>query len=237
MTLPAGSKLAQKLHMREFQQQEGCMRITLLSGFAFALLAAPAAASVTITFDEIDNIAGNVFPAGATYLSPQGFRFTNSFGGTGGLLVWQRSLSFNADPDGATMSHNFSSTTTTVVAEDGSLFDLTSIDFADVYNDASGGTFQMGWTFADDSTGGGIYTLDNLIGLQTFSFNVTGIKSFTILPVATLGNWIQFDNVVLNGGGGAVVPEPATWAMMIAGFGLVGAAARRRRTAPKLLVG
>ena len=27
------------------------------------------------------------------------------------------------------------------------------------------------------------------------------------------------------------VPEPATWAMMITGFGLVGAAARRRRTA------
>ncbi len=29
----------------------------------------------------------------------------------------------------------------------------------------------------------------------------------------------------------AQVPEPATWAMMIAGFGLVGSAARRRRTA------
>jgi len=28
----------------------------------------------------------------------------------------------------------------------------------------------------------------------------------------------------------AAVPEPATWAMMIAGFGVVGAAARRRRT-------
>jgi hypothetical protein len=26
------------------------------------------------------------------------------------------------------------------------------------------------------------------------------------------------------------VPEPASWAMLIAGFGLVGAAARRRRT-------
>lgn len=51
-----------------------------------------------------------------------------------------------------------------------------------------------------------------------------------------------YDRVVLsqNGGGGfeldnvtigtaAAVPEPANWAMLIAGFGLVGAAARRRR--------
>jgi hypothetical protein len=30
---------------------------------------------------------------------------------------------------------------------------------------------------------------------------------------------------------GGVIPEPATWAMMIAGFGLVGGALRRRRTA------
>ncbi|MBS3962622.1 MAG: PEPxxWA-CTERM sorting domain-containing protein [Sandarakinorhabdus sp.] len=29
----------------------------------------------------------------------------------------------------------------------------------------------------------------------------------------------------------ALVPEPATWAMMIAGFGLVGGALRRRRAA------
>jgi hypothetical protein len=32
-------------------------------------------------------------------------------------------------------------------------------------------------------------------------------------------------------GTGAVIPEPASWAMMIAGFGLVGASARRRRMA------
>jgi len=29
---------------------------------------------------------------------------------------------------------------------------------------------------------------------------------------------------------GGAVPEPATWAMMIAGFGIAGAATRRRRT-------
>jgi hypothetical protein len=33
---------------------------------------------------------------------------------------------------------------------------------------------------------------------------------------------------------GAVVPEPASWAMLIAGFGLVGATLRRRRMAKRL---
>ena len=35
-------------------------------------------------------------------------------------------------------------------------------------------------------------------------------------------------NVVVSGG---AVPEPASWAMLIAGFGMVGYASRRRRTA------
>jgi hypothetical protein len=35
------------------------------------------------------------------------------------------------------------------------------------------------------------------------------------------------------GGGGGGVPEPATWAMMITGFGFVGGAMRRRRTTAK----
>lgn len=33
-------------------------------------------------------------------------------------------------------------------------------------------------------------------------------------------------------GGAGAVPEPATWAMMLAGFGMAGAALRRRRPAP-----
>jgi hypothetical protein len=36
---------------------------------------------------------------------------------------------------------------------------------------------------------------------------------------------------VFTASSGAVVPEPASWALLIAGFGLVGAAARRRRVA------
>lgn len=43
------------------------------------------------------------------------------------------------------------------------------------------------------------------------------------------GSLIAIDNV--EGVGGGIVPEPATWAMLIAGFGLVGTVARRRRIA------
>jgi hypothetical protein len=42
------------------------------------------------------------------------------------------------------------------------------------------------------------------------------------------GGWVAG---TITAGGGPVIPEPATWAMMIAGFGLVGASLRRRRPA------
>ncbi|WP_310474313.1 PEPxxWA-CTERM sorting domain-containing protein [Sandarakinorhabdus sp.] len=43
----------------------------------------------------------------------------------------------------------------------------------------------------------------------------------------TTGGAFSIDNLTIGASG--VVPEPASWAMLIAGFGLVGAAARRRR--------
>jgi hypothetical protein len=42
------------------------------------------------------------------------------------------------------------------------------------------------------------------------------------------------DGVIGGGGGVGAVPEPASWAMMIAGFGLVGGSARRRRSVAAL---
>ncbi len=45
------------------------------------------------------------------------------------------------------------------------------------------------------------------------------------------GGDLDYDDLkfVFTNVGGGVVPEPATWAMLIAGFGLVGLAARRRK--------
>jgi hypothetical protein len=60
--------------------------------------------------------------------------------------------------------------------------------------------------------------------LTTYYFNATG-TSFTLTGlVSNDGYWVG-DNFTF------AVPEPANWAMLIAGFGLVGVVARRRRIA------
>ncbi|WP_426167566.1 PEPxxWA-CTERM sorting domain-containing protein [Sandarakinorhabdus sp. DWP1-3-1] len=66
---------------------------------------------------------------------------------------------------------------------------------------------------------------------------VTGTGVFALnqfTDVATTAGALTFtssSDVIFSGGlAGAAVPEPASWAMLIAGFGLVGAAMRRRRT-------
>ena len=57
-------------------------------------------------------------------------------------------------------------------------------------------------------------------------------NDFTITDLVAPAN-LQFSTFYysLVSGSVAAVPEPATWAMMIAGFGLAGAAMRRRRAA------
>ncbi len=46
------------------------------------------------------------------------------------------------------------------------------------------------------------------------------------------GRGLQLDNLVVTGTPIAGVPEPATWAIMILGFGAAGSVLRRRRLAP-----
>ncbi|WP_174274294.1 PEPxxWA-CTERM sorting domain-containing protein [Sphingomonas bacterium] len=69
-------------------------------------------------------------------------------------------------------------------------------------------------------------------GIQLRTFNFTATSSSTTLRFADVGsnNSISqdgaIDNVALTA---AAVPEPASWAMMVAGFGAVGSAMRSRR--------
>jgi hypothetical protein len=77
-----------------------------------------------------------------------------------------------------------------------------------------------------------------VIGLH-FGGGNTGFNgtAFWLLDVPAGTDSITWSSDVQKGisnaglyGTGGVVPEPATWAMMIAGFGLTGAAIRRRKT-------
>lgn len=93
----------------------------------------------------------------------------------------------------------------------------------------------------DNSGIGGVFAPSSILidGVDTAFTAPTGVGlvSFTGLNLTGSSHTIQF---VQNGGGnwafvsevgfaGSAVPEPAAWALMITGFAMVGASARRRR--------
>ncbi len=59
--------------------------------------------------------------------------------------------------------------------------------------------------------------------------SANGVGGFSLFGGGVEGN-TSIDNVVVNAGAPGV-PEPATWALMLTGFGLAGASLRRRRIA------
>jgi PEP-CTERM motif len=100
------------------------------------------------------------------------------------------------------------------------LYDLaTTIDASQTYSDVS--------IFNDLGTGVvyGQVTVSAATNLVTVKLNGAGLSALNAAANA---------GTAFNVGGSlstAVVPEPASWAMLIAGFGLVGAAMRRRKAA------
>ena len=90
---------------------------------------------------------------------------------------------------------------------------------------------------ATDSSGSVTQTI---VGATTSSFlgfvSTTAVTSLTVTSVQPVGAflWPTVDNLVFAKRAGVVqgaVPESSTWLMMLAGFGLVGGAMRRRSTA------
>lgn len=96
------------------------------------------------------------------------------------------------------------------------------------------------------SPNGGVYSSVGSLGVQlgnsgNVGFDISGLTSTAYMNVNNAFYTINLGtgaaSFVGNVGSGSligitatnVVPEPATWAMMIAGFGIVGASMRRRR--------
>ncbi len=197
---------------------------------AASLIAVSASASATlITFNELAFV-GTFDGESIKFdsVTSGGFLFSNSFEtpGASKLGVWGRNSTFQSDPGFASVFVNWPNTRTTMTEEFGRAFDFNSIELADVFNKGESVTID----FTLDYFAGGFskrsVKLDELSGLQTFTFDESALRSVTW--VTTDGNGFnQFDNVVVNGGV-APIPEPETYAMMLAGLGLLGAVARKR---------
>jgi PEP-CTERM motif len=97
------------------------------------------------------------------------------------------------------------------------------------------GTFQLGDVTITATDSSGTVT-QTIVGATTSSFlgfvSSSAITSVTVASVQPQVGflWPTLDNFVLakRAGMQGAIPEPGTWLMMLAGFGLVGGALRRR---------
>jgi PEP-CTERM motif len=97
---------------------------------------------------------------------------------------------------------------------------------------ADQGSYTALVTFGDLTQS--IYALSAAPGFYGITSDLL-IRSITIgpNPSTTNSGSFQIDNLTIGSVGG-VVPEPASWALMTAGFGLSGAAMRRRKASVRV---
>jgi PEP-CTERM motif len=108
----------------------------------------------------------------------------------------------------------------------GSVDSYNTLEFLDAANNVLA-TFSGNDIF---NPANGNQTDPNTNPVVTFMLDGSSVSDFTTLRLTSDINAFEIDNIAVRG-----VPEPATWAMMLLGFGAVGFALRRRRTADKVL--
>ncbi len=203
------------------------MRKTIfLLAVALAGVAAPAHSAVVVGFGELahDTETWGILNVASPYVSG-GLLFKSE----GGFLAYDGGRDYNADPVGTTLAGAI----ITVKRADGGLFDLASLQLAGAWN-SSYDVGPIAFTFTDGAgvTSSSTFTLNRGLGLRTFTANRLGIASFTIdgsnVHGGPIEGAVQIDNVTYTPLAVTAVPEPAAWAMMIGGFGLIGISLRRR---------
>lgn len=213
-----------------------------LAALATAFLAVPAAAvafvdagdSVTIEYNGIvegDVVSGLTSSLTLTFLGYTGnnanFSYTLDNTSSGDITA-ARLSSFGFDVDTANFSFAGSSETSSI---------FTKRNNGQYPQPNDGGGSRDFCLSAGPNCGGGAGGGVLIGGSESAGFTL----AFTSLPsVVELSNFaIRYQSISGAQGGDSgigvgtpadAVPEPATWAMMIGGFGLVGASLRRRKT-------
>ena len=193
--------------------------------FALASVATPALAVTTLTFEGQANTiySAPIVRSGFTLGNPAGqeqhfheidsTQFSLASNGTGVLLNDRDTDIFLQKTGGGT-------------------FTLTSIDVASSLGSNNGGTgITIKGYLASVLTG--TITISNLSQFQNTLGSALGTVDYVVFDGTGGGGGFELDNVVLDGVVTGAVPESSTWLMMLAGFGLVGGAMRRRVTYAK----
>lgn len=224
------------LTMRKFATNLFCSALAA----ATALAAVPAHAA-----DQLLDFSGNICapPGGAC---SDGIDVSQSYGDSATVDVQYRSMSApgNSSVDYNSLSYwnaNYGDLQGVVWGGNDDSSGVPEIRFV-----AAGGelvtlnSFDMAGWFGDYRSSARVYDLAYNLLFDTGAITAPGQGHLSFAPgVSNVGGLILqwgpsgynagLDNISFSYKNAGAVPEPATWAMMILGFGLVGASLRRRQ--------
>jgi hypothetical protein len=140
---------------------------------------------------------------------------------------------FNSVPDGLTVAYSNGGPISQVIgvlAVAGTTYNL-SVDFGLRHDQPNPGSATLS-LFSGNALATGIAPTAGNWSTYTASYTATAADAGKAITVTLNSPGVQgdWDNVILTAVPGAgAVPEPASWALMLTGFGLAGATMRRRR--------
>jgi PEP-CTERM motif len=194
-------------------------KVFVLASLAFSIAATPAFAARVPKVDAPADCA--ITDISPTALACTGFFEGNLLSGSGADITAQTA---GLSPLGLAWDGVFAN-----VTKINSLNGNTTVDFSTADQNPIAKIYGDTWIGVHFGAGAGLggavtgfYKLNaGVAGLQTILLNITqGSSGFVMYKTGTAPPPPS-----------PTVPEPASWAMMIAGFGLVGAAMRRRKAA------
>ena len=194
-------------------------RFLSLIALGAAIAASPASAATVINFDNLGN----------------GVQVTNQYAGVTFSSSVGSQILTTAQSLGSSLPNFICSAVTSINCVDDVYLDfataVSGLSFIAVGDNNTGHNGDVrvfgGATLLGTVNifGDGNFSTTHLVDLGAFS-GITRIEIANITDAAGLG----YDDFTFTAGGGSGVPEPATWAMLLFGFGIVGGTMRRRAT-------
>ena len=144
-----------------------------------------------------------------------------------GRLVYSAKVTGALDTGTSNPNDTFGITAFNIALEDDALFEWIELSLTGTGTVSFSLLDDSGTTFTSDAVGDFIFDLAN--GQNKFAFQSVNGQSIAGLSFTVAGGTVDTVSQVRIDPAFAVVPEPATWGMMLLGFGVIGFAIRRKR--------